>query len=74
MELKLTANILEENKNCFVAWINEIKGVVAQGESIEEVKQELLKVLSIKLEIERKASKSINDENLITEEFNLTQC
>lgn len=71
MEITLTASILRESDTRFTAWINEIRGVVAQGESIEEVKRELFKMLKIKLEIERKDSLLKLHEGVISETYNL---
>lgn len=51
---KLTITIIKENKNAFTGWINEIKGVIAQGNTKKEVKKELLKILQIKFDIEIK--------------------
>jgi len=73
LEIKLTANILQEGENCFTAWINEIRGVVAQGETLDEAKKELFKMLRIKLDIEREENITKNVEGLITEEYNLVQ-
>ncbi len=52
--IKLTYDLVQENENQFVGWLNEIDGVVAQGTSHSEVRDELLKLLQIKLEVERK--------------------
>ncbi len=73
LEIKLTANILQESENRFTAWINEIRGVVAQGESLDEAKKELFKMLRIKFDIEREENITKNTEGLITEEYNLVQ-
>jgi len=64
---------MQEGEKCFTAWINEIRGVVAQGESMEEVKAELFKMLRIKFDLERKSNAVNNTQGLITEEFNLVQ-
>jgi predicted RNase H-like HicB family nuclease len=73
MKFKLTANFLQEADNVWTAWINEIRGVVAQGESLQEVRDELLRVFRVKLEVEREEQKkrmvSLCD-NITTEEFN----
>lgn len=71
MEITLTASIVKESENRFSAWINEIRGVVAQGESLEEVKSELFKMLRIKLDIERKESMNIHHDDVISETFTL---
>ena len=72
MPIKLTYDIVEESSTKFVGWLNEIEGVIAQGESKEEVRSELIKVLRIKLEVERKdkASKKHVTNNTHTEELN----
>ena len=59
-QLKLTYDIVEDGPNRFVGWLNEVEGVVAQGITHEEVRDELLKVLRIKWDTERaqKTSKS----------------
>jgi len=73
-DIKLTASILKEGEKAFTAWIQEIRGVVAQGESIEEVQEELFKMLRIKFEIERNEISSSNDGDLITtQEYSLSQ-
>ena len=71
MEITLTASFVKESDTRFCAWINEIRGVVAQGETMEEVKSELFKMLRIKLDIERKESISIHREDVISETFTL---
>lgn len=48
----ITATIVEDKENEFTGWVNEYKGVIAMGNSIEEVKKELIKVLSIKFRLE----------------------
>ncbi len=70
MEIKLTATIFQDAKNLFTAQINEIRCVVAQGETLNEAKQELLKILRIKLELERKKQIAVHSENVTTEEYN----
>lgn len=69
MEITLTATIIQEDKNSFTAWLNEIKGVIAQGDSIEDVKTELIKVLKIKFDIERKENAKMHIDGAITEEL-----
>jgi len=41
----------------YSGWINEVKGCIAQGNSIEEVKEDLLKVYWIKRAVENKREK-----------------
>jgi predicted RNase H-like HicB family nuclease len=50
MELELTRDFIRIEKRNYIGWIREIKGVVAQGESIAEVKNELKRVLDAKLQ------------------------
>lgn len=71
MEITLTASILQESDNRFTAWIEEIRGVVAQGETIEEAKSELFKMLNIKLDLGRKESAKKRQEGLTSETINL---
>lgn len=70
--LKLTYELIEETPNQFVGWLNEIDGVIAQGESEQEVREELLKMLRIKWDVERKhkVAKSSNCQSK-TEELRL---
>ena len=72
--LKLTYDIIAESDNRFVGWLNEVDGVIAQGESHQEVRDELLKILRIKWDLERqdKAAKPRHENyHATTEEFNL---
>ncbi len=71
MKIKLTATIIQDDENLFTAWINEIRGVIAQGETMEGVKKSLFKLLRIKLELERKANTVKQAKNVTTEEYNL---
>ena len=48
----LTAYIVEDNDLEFTGWIVEIRGVVAQGKTLKEVKSELIKMLKIKFFID----------------------
>lgn len=58
MALKLTYDTFKESDSRFTGWINEIDGVVAMGNSPEEVRDELLKILRLKWEIDRQDKKS----------------
>jgi len=72
--LRLTYDIVEEGDGQYVGWFNEIDGVVAQGSSHKEVRDELLKVLRIKWDIEReeKASQpNVDRTSVTTEELTL---
>ncbi len=51
MDLKLTITIVEIQGVCFTGWVDQIKGIIAQGNSNEEVIKELRKLLRIKLEL-----------------------
>jgi hypothetical protein len=55
----LTATIIEEPPKIFTGYINEVKGCVAQGESIEKVKEDLLHVYWIKRSVEEKLKPQI---------------
>ena len=59
IEIKLTVDILQESKNRYVAWVNEIPHVIVQGKSEGEVKQELLKILKIKFILDPKISEKL---------------
>ena len=71
MKITLTASILQESDNRFTAWIEEIRGVVAQGETLEEVKSELFKMLNIKLDIGRKENAKRSQVGLTSETIDL---
>lgn len=45
---------IEKNGGVFTGWLDDIKGVIAQGNSIEEVKEDLIKLYQIKKEVEKK--------------------
>ncbi len=46
---KLTAEIYKFKDTGFTGWIREIRGIVVQGDSPDEVREELIKSLSIKI-------------------------
>lgn len=50
----LTATIIEEPPKIFTGYINEVKGCISQGDSIEEVKRDLLYIYWIKRSVEEK--------------------
>jgi len=66
MEIKFTAVIesdeIEKGKKIYTGWINEISNVIAQGETIKEVKIDLMKLLRIRLELNRRNTKSASDQ------------
>lgn len=75
MEIKLTANIVEEpGGNGFTSWIEEIPGIVAHGDSLSDAKKELIRILAIKLKVdrERKRAEKKEDEGIISEELTLS--
>ena len=79
MVIKLTADIIEHPDAGYTGWFNEIKGIVAQGKTLEEVKTELFKLLRIKWEIERENQRENGQshqtsESVTREEFNLALC
>ncbi|MEP7169103.1 MAG: hypothetical protein ABI855_06995 [Bacteroidota bacterium] len=70
--LKLTYELIEESPGNFTGWINEVEGVIAQGKTVQEVREELLKILRIKWEVERRERKTKPETcNTKTEELNL---
>lgn len=72
MELTLTATFIQEGpENGFTGWIDEIPGVIAYGDSFEKAKSELMKMLSIKMKLERERAKEA-PHNVIKEEFKFT--
>lgn len=50
-KVDLTATIVQDGPNEFVGWINELSGIVVQGESDEEVKGALYRGLIVKFEL-----------------------
>ncbi len=74
MELKLTVDFKEEPGVGFIGWCNEIKGIVAQGKTMEAVKQDLIELVIIKFEIaKREMPVSESSENTETEDLALLQ-
>lgn len=71
MEITLTANFIQEGNNGYTGWIDEIPGVVAYGDSLVLAKEQLIKILNIKLSAERErgAKESRKPSNVIKEEF-----
>lgn len=45
---------IEKNGDIYTGWLDDIKGVIAQGSSIEEVKSELIYLYQIKKDVEKK--------------------
>lgn len=72
----LTAYIVEDEDLGFTGWIVEIRGVVAQGKTLDEVKRELIKMLKIKFLINHEeATEDFNkfeSENVHKEELNFS--
>lgn len=70
MELKLTVDYKEEPGIGFIGWCNEIKGIVAQGKTMEDVKEDLIELIIIKFEIAKRempiheSSKNMETEDL----------
>lgn len=72
MEITLTADFVKEpDNNGYTGWINEIHGVIAYGATLEDAKRELIKILNIKLRVERDRVREerSGSENVIKEEF-----
>ena len=68
--MKLTATFVKEGEHGFTGWINEFSGVTAFGETIEKASDELLKVLKVKFEAERKrASEEIGKKDVFQREL-----
>ena len=57
MKVKLSISIFHDGDSIYVGWFDQVKGIVAQGKSNEEVKSELLKLLRIKFEVDMIQSK-----------------
>ncbi len=51
MKFKLTGEIHEFEGAGYTGWINEMPGIVAQGQTIYDVRMELLNLIRIKYEI-----------------------
>ncbi|CAN5282209.1 hypothetical protein BH09BAC5_BH09BAC5_06240 [soil metagenome] len=49
MEIKLIANIENHGDAGYIAWIDSIKGLVVQGNSMDEACRELMTSLKVKL-------------------------
>lgn len=49
-DLQLTAVIVEAEEGGYVAYLEELRGVITQGESIEEVEENLQDALEMYLE------------------------
>jgi hypothetical protein len=49
IDIKVTANVHKDGERQFTGWVKEIRGVVAQGETLKEVGDELLKMLRCRL-------------------------
>lgn len=72
MELKLTADYIQEpGNNGYTGWINEIKGVIAHGDTIEEMKKELIAMLAIKFDVMRQITEKNKDDDNAPLELNL---
>jgi predicted RNase H-like HicB family nuclease len=71
MVINLSATIYKTG-NIYTGWLDDIKGVISQGSSIEEVKDNLLKLLQIKKEVEnRRSAAHVCNNNLFHEELPL---
>jgi len=58
MSLSFGITIVELKGVCFTGWIDQVKGIVAQGNSKEEVMEELHKLLKIKIQLRLGMQKS----------------
>ena len=45
---------IEKHGRIFIGWLDDIKGITAQGSSIKEVKSDLIYLYQIKKEVEKK--------------------
>jgi predicted RNase H-like HicB family nuclease len=45
---------IEENNGIYTGYLDDIKGVIAQGNSIEDVKSELINLYQIKKKVKKK--------------------
>ncbi|MCF8374270.1 MAG: hypothetical protein K9H64_21795 [Bacteroidales bacterium] len=70
--ITLTAEVLEQPGKGYTAWLREIKGVIAYGNSIANVRDELMKMLRIKLEVDRDANNEKCTGNRHIETLDLT--
>lgn len=59
MDLELTGDFIHNDESGYIGWIREIKGVVARGETLNEVKNELNKVLRTKLQLENSKTEKV---------------
>lgn len=68
----LSATIYKTGR-IYTGWLDDIKGIITQGNSIEEVKTELLELLQIKTEVENRlrAEKDCSHKDLFHEELGL---
>lgn len=58
----LTATIVPPDEDCpdYSGWVNEEAGLIAQGETLEDVKKSLLRLYWIKKSIEHEENKKRN--------------
>ena len=69
--MKLSATFVKEGEHGFTGWVNEFSGVTAFGTTIEEATSELLKVLKVKFDAERKraSAKVSNTKDIIQKDL-----
>jgi predicted RNase H-like HicB family nuclease len=68
MKVKLTAVFEEAEEGGFIAFIEELPGVNAQGDTLEETKANLMEALELVLETQRELSeKELGNRKLIKE-------
>jgi predicted RNase H-like HicB family nuclease len=73
LPLKLTALFLPCEEGGYTALIRELRGVISEGDTLQEARENLLDALELMLESERERSQAFtaSEGSILTEEFSI---
>lgn len=54
MKYLLEATIFSESENRYTAWLNDHRGIVTQGDSVDDVKNSLMEMAKVKFTLDHK--------------------
>ncbi|MCH8318350.1 MAG: type II toxin-antitoxin system HicB family antitoxin [Bacteroidetes bacterium] len=72
-QLKLTAIFVPAEEGGYTAYIEEIRGVVSEGDSLKEAEENLMDALALMLETSREEAENLpqNNKQIIRKEFSI---
>ncbi|MBW8051974.1 MAG: type II toxin-antitoxin system HicB family antitoxin [Cytophagales bacterium] len=72
-QLKLTAIFVPAEEGGYTAYIEELRGVVSEGDTLKEAQENLMDALALMLETEREEAENLpqNNTKIIRKEFSI---